>query len=111
MYFCDTAILDTLFHPASSLFDADNGAIFVDPIESFSRTVGGRPSPASTGQAREEEILMIDSLSPLSATVKVRLRAHQFIFVDHLSFVKGTDGWQIVCKVWTLQRTISDTAT
>ncbi|AUQ58762.1 Putative lumazine-binding protein [Phaeobacter inhibens] len=111
MYFdaiheCDTAKLNTVFHPQSSLFDADNGIVFVEPIESFSRDVSGRVSAASTGQQREAEVLMIDHLSPISATVKIRIRAHQSVFVDHLGFVKGADGWQIVSKIWHLESTV-----
>lgn len=104
---CDTAKLNAVFHPQSSLFDADNGTVFVEPIESFSRDVAGRVSPASTGQAREAEILMIDFLSPISATVKIRIRAHQSVFVDHLGFVLGADGWQIVSKIWHLEATLA----
>lgn len=111
MYFdaihdCDVEKLNTVFHPASSLFDADNGNIFVEPIDSFSEDVAGRVSPASVGQAMEAEILMIDYLSPLSATVKIRIRAHKNIFVDHLGFVNGENGWQIVSKIWHLERVI-----
>lgn len=103
---CDTEKLNAVFHPSSSLFDADNGEVFVEPIESFSRDVAGRASPASAGQPREAEVLMVDFLSPLSATVKIRIRAHQSIFVDHLAFVKGAAGWQIVSKVWHLESTL-----
>jgi len=103
---CDTVKLNAVFHPQSSLFDADNGAVFVEPIDSFSRGVGGRVSPASVGQAREAEVLMIDFLSPISATVKIRIRAHQNVFVDHLGFVRGENGWQIVSKIWHLERTV-----
>lgn len=103
LYFCDTEKLNTVFHEASSLFDADNGKVFVEPIVSFSRDVGTRVSPASKGQDREEEILLIDWLSPLSAVVKIRLRAHENVFVDHLSFVRAENGWQIVAKVWHLE--------
>ena len=103
---CDTVKLNTVFHPQSSLFDADNGAVFVEPIESFSRDVSNRVSPASTGQPREAEVLMIDHLSAISATAKIRIRAHQSVFVDHLGFVKGADGWQIVSKIWHLERTV-----
>ena len=63
-------------------------------------------SPASKKQEREEEILMIDYLSPISATVKIRLRAHQSVFVDHLGFVLGENGWKIVSKIWHLERTV-----
>lgn len=103
---CDVDKLNAVFHTQSSLFDADNGAIFVEPIDSFSNDVAGRTSPASVGQDLEAEILLIDYLSPISATVKIRIRAHKNVFVDHLGFVKGTDGWQIVSKIWHLERVI-----
>lgn len=106
LYFCDTKRLNEVFHESSSLFDADNGTIFVEPIESFSNDVGGRVSPASKGQVREDEILMIDWLSPINAVVRIRLRAHENVFVDHLSFVKGPDGWKIVAKVWHLEKQV-----
>lgn len=106
IHHCDTEKLNAVFHPQSSLFDADNGSVFVEPIESFSRDVAGRSSPASTGQPRIAEILMIDYLSPVSATVKIRIQAHESVFVDHLGFVKGADGWQIVSKIWHLERTV-----
>jgi len=104
---CDVKKLDDVFHPQSSLFDADNGEIFVEPIGSFRADVAGRKSPQSAGQALEAEIVMIDFLSPLSATVKIRIRAHQNVFVDHLGFVKGSGGWKIVSKIWHLEQILS----
>jgi hypothetical protein len=103
IYFCDVAKLDAVFHQASSLFDADEGKIFVESIASFRKDVGSRPSPAGINQARRDEIIAIDWLSSLSAVVKLRLQAHENVFVDHLSFVKGSDGWKIVAKVWHLE--------
>lgn len=103
---CDTAKLNAVFHPQSSLFDADNGTVFVEPIDSFSRDVAGRVSPASVDQPREAEVLMVDFLSPISATVKIRIRAHHSVFVDHLGFVHGAEGWQIVSKIWHLESSV-----
>ncbi len=104
IYFCDVDKLDSVFHSASSLFDADEGKIFVDPTASFRKDVASRPSPASVNQKREEEILLVDFLSSKSATVKLRLRAHDNIFVDHLSFViDENQDWKIVAKVWHLE--------
>jgi len=103
IYFCDVKLLDKVFHKDSSLFDVDEGSVLVDPIASFRHDVDNRPSPASQNQVREEEIVMIDWLSQKCATVKVRLRAHDNIFVDHLCFVEGEDGWCIVSKVWHLE--------
>jgi len=104
---CDVKKLDAVFHPQSSLFDADNGETFVEPIDSFRADVAGRKSPESAGQSLEAEILMIDFLSPLSATVKIRIRAHQNVFLDHLGFVKGWGGWKIVSKIWHLEQILS----
>lgn len=106
IHHCDIDKLNAVFHPQSSLFDADNGTVFVEPIDSFSRDVAGRVSPASKGQARRAEVLLIDFLSPISATVKIRIRAHQSVFVDHLGFVMSDDGWQIVSKIWHLESTV-----
>ncbi|AVX05374.1 2-hydroxymuconate tautomerase [Maritalea myrionectae] len=106
IYFCDVEKLDAVFHPASTLFDADNGEIFVDPIKSFRADVASRPSPASFNQKRHDEIITIDWLSPLSAVVKLRLHSRTSIFVDHLNFVWDEQkGWQIVAKIWHLEGT------
>lgn len=103
IYYCDVEKLDAVFHPAASLFDADSGEVFVDPIESFRADVASRPSPASFNQKRYDQIMLIDWLSDISAVVKLRLHSRTSIFVDHLSFVRGREGWQIVAKVWHLE--------
>ncbi len=107
LYHCDTKKLDQVFHKSASLFDVDEDTVFVEPIASFSKDVGGRISPASKGQQPETEILLIDWLSPACATVKIRIRAHQNVFVDHLGFVEGEAGWQIVSKIWHLEKVIA----
>jgi len=109
LYYCDTEKLNSVFHKSSSLFDADNDDIFVESIASFSRDVGGRVSPASKNQVREDEILSIDWLSPASAVVKIRLRAHQNVFVDHLGYLLGNNGWKIVSKIWHLEKIVENT--
>lgn len=105
---CDVTKLNAVFHAQSSLFDADEGKVFVEPIESFSKDVAGRTSPASVGQELDAEVLLVDYLSPISATVKIRIRAHKNVFVDHLGFVKGEKGWQIVSKIWHLEKVVEE---
>lgn len=106
LYFCDVELLDKVFHPSSSLFDVDEGKLYVDPIASFRQDVATRPSPASVNQPRKHEIIMVDWLSKDCATVKIRIRAHQNVFVDHLSFIKDSEGWCIVSKVWHLESVV-----
>jgi hypothetical protein len=36
--------------------------------------------------------------------VKIRIQTHKSIFIDHLAFVKGENGWKIVSKVWHLEK-------
>ena len=105
IYYCDAEKLDQVFHDSSSLFDADEGKVFVDPIASFRKDVDTRPSPSGRSQVRSDEVISIDWLSSLSAIVKLRLQSHQNVFVDHLAFVKGNTGWKIVAKIWHLEST------
>ena len=100
---CDVPKLKKVFHKNSSVFDADNGKIFVETIDSFLEDVSKRTSPASVGQEMKAEVLMIDYLSDISATVKIRIHAHKNIFVDHLAFVRDTNDWKIVSKIWHLE--------
>lgn len=106
IYDCDVTLLDEVFHPASSLFDVDEGAVTVDPYPAWREVVANRASPASVGHERIEEVLNIDWLSDQAAVVRLRLRAINSIFVDQLSFVDGPTGWQIVAKVWHLESTL-----
>jgi len=64
---CDIVKLNSVFHPQSSLFDADNGAIFVEPIKSFSADVAERNSPHSAGQSLEARLTRprVTRMSPL----------------------------------------------
>ena len=106
LYACDVDLLDSVFHPASTLFDVDEETVTVDPYPAWREVVANRQSPASIGQSREEEVVNIDWLSDDAASVHVRLRVLDSIFVDHLSFVRGPESWQIVAKVWHLESTV-----
>ncbi|TBN58596.1 DUF3225 domain-containing protein [Glaciihabitans arcticus] len=106
LHACDTALLDGVFHPASTLFDVDEGVITVDPYPAWREVVANRVSPASVGQERDDEVLLVDWLSDDAAVVRVRLRVLDSIFVDQLSFVRGPEGWRIVAKVWHLETSL-----
>ncbi|MGV8885418.1 MAG: nuclear transport factor 2 family protein [Microbacteriaceae bacterium] len=102
LYACDVTLLDSVFHPASTLFDNDGGVITVDPYPDWREVVANRVSPSSVRQERDEQVLAIDWLSDGAAMVRVRLRVLDNEFVDQLSFVRGIEGWRIVAKVWHL---------
>lgn len=110
LFFCDKVKLDEVFHPAASLFDAEKGTIFAEPVASFNSDVGGNAanSPHALGQMPDAEILMVDVMSPKAALVKIRFRARRNVYQDHLSFLKGENGWQIVAKVWHLEKVVDE---
>jgi hypothetical protein len=106
LHACDVTLLDSVFHPQSTLFDVDEGVVTVDPYPAWREVVANRPSPASVGQVRDDGVLATDWLSEDAAVVRVRLRVLEQIFVDQLSFVRGPEGWRIVAKVWHLEGTV-----
>ncbi|AHD02123.1 nuclear transport factor 2 family protein [Leisingera methylohalidivorans] len=108
LYFCDTDLLQRVFHPAASLFDADDGRIFADPISCYHDTILRRSPPAALNAPREDEILFVDLLSDAAATVKVRVRIHNNRFSDHLMFAHDGSEWRIVAKLWHLDEVAAD---
>jgi len=111
LYACDVELLDSVFHPSSTLFDVDEPALTVDPYPAWREVVANRASPASIGQERDEEVISVDWLWEKAAVVHVRLRVLDSVFVDQLSFVDGPavdgqNGWRIVAKVWHLESTV-----
>ena len=106
LHACDVALLDSVFHPASTLFDVDEGVVTVDPYPAWREVVAHRASPASVGQQRIDEVLAVDWLSNDAAVVRVRLTILDSVFVDLLSLVRGPAGWRIVAKVWHLEASL-----
>lgn len=103
---CDTDLLDAVFHPASSLFDVDQGQVRAELYQHWREDVATRPSPAGAGQQRQDEIVQVVRLSPDCATVHVRLRVLREVFVDHLTFVREGACYRIVAKTWHLDHTL-----
>jgi hypothetical protein len=103
LHTCDTELLDSVFHPDSSLFDVDEGPLRVDPYPDWRHDVATRASPASVGQERKDEIVTITWLSSESATVHVRLRVLDEVFVDHLCLMRDGAGFRVVAKMWHLE--------
>ena len=101
LHACDVELLDTVFHPASSLFDVDaGGQVVVDPYGDWRADVAARPSPASVDQAQAFEVLAVDWLWAGAAVVRVRLWILDQLFVDHLCLVDTPEGFRVVAKVW-----------
>lgn len=104
----DVDLLDQVFHPAASLFDVDDGHVRVDPYWAWRQDVDARPDPASAGLDRDEEVLDVVWLSEDAATVSLRVRIFDQVFVDHLQLVREGERFRIVAKTWHLERIATD---
>lgn len=97
---CSLEKFDRVFHESCSLFDTDDGVLTVVPIADYREVIANRVSPKSAGKPREDELVSVDFLSPHTAVTRVRLRIHDKVFIDHLSWADVDGRFMIVAKVW-----------
>ena len=97
----DMALFDRVFHQDCVLYSAQDGQLVVRPYAVYREMVQGRKSPASGGYPRDEQVLMMDVLSPTMATVKVRLRLFDNIMEDHLNLMHHEGRWRVYAKHFT----------
>lgn len=97
----DMALFDRVFHKDCVLYSAQDGQCVVRPCAVYREMVQARKSPAEGGYPRDEQVLMMDVLSPAMATVKVRLRLFDNIMEDHLNLMCHEGRWMIYAKHFT----------
>lgn len=97
----DMALFDRVFHKDCVLYSVQDGQLVVRPYGIYREMVQGRKSPAEGGYPRDEQVLMMDVLSPTMATVKVRLRLFDSIMEDHLNLMLHEGRWMIYAKHFT----------
>jgi len=94
----DIALFDKVFHKDCVLYSQQDGQQVVRPFAVYREMVQGRKSPASGCYPRDEQILMLDLLSPTMALIKVRLRLFDNIMEDHLNLMHHDGQWMIYAK-------------
>jgi hypothetical protein len=94
----DLDLFDRVFHPGCVLYSQQDGSTVVRPFAEYRTMVQGRKSPQAGGFPRQDEILLIDMLSPDMAVAKVRLRLFDNIMEDHLNLMKVGGAWRIFAK-------------
>jgi hypothetical protein len=104
MYDCDVSRFDQVFHPTAQLHGVRDGALTVWPAATYREVLSKRQAPKSVGAPRQDEILLIDFTSPDQALAKVRVRIHQNVFVDYLTFLKIDGEWRITAKAFHVER-------
>jgi hypothetical protein len=96
----DAEALLHVFHP-----DAVYACATAEPLVRLSMgeylpIVAARPSPASRGEVRRDEILAIELAGPNTAFAKVRCAIAPKRFTDFLTIVRVPEGWRIMAKIF-----------
>jgi hypothetical protein len=100
MYDCDVGKFDKVFAATSQLHGFREGRMTCWPAAQYKEVLAARKSPRALGAPREEQVLLLDFTSPTQALAKVRVRIHDMVFVDYLSYHKVGGRWLITSKAY-----------
>jgi hypothetical protein len=100
LHHSDTQRLRRVFHPQAIYATASHGKALVLRMDEYFPIVDARPSPATKGEARTDEIVSIEFAGPVTALAKLRCSIRPRHFVDLLTFVHLDGRWQIISKVF-----------
>ena len=100
LYNGDTNLIETVFLPEATVNSVADGKIVSIDMVGFRERIAGRQSPASIGEKRDDKIIMVDISSPTTAMAKVECMILKNQYTDYLSFIKVSDKWGIISKVF-----------
>lgn len=100
LHHSDTQRLRRVFHPQAVYATASHGQPLVLPLPAYLPIVDARPSPASRGEPRTDEIVAIAFTGPSTASATLRCSIGPRHFVDLLTLIHVDGRWQVVAKVF-----------
>ncbi|MGL6208627.1 MAG: nuclear transport factor 2 family protein [Paracoccaceae bacterium] len=100
LYHSDTARLRQVFHPQAQYVTVTGGTLLYRDMATYFPVVDARPSPASKGEVRRDEIVSIDFAGSVTARAVLRCAIGTRLFTDFLTLIKLDGRWQIISKVF-----------
>jgi hypothetical protein len=100
LHFQDMNLFDKVFHKECVLYSAQGGTLNIRPYAAYREAVAGRKSPADSGNARRDKVLMFDQISPTLAFVKPQLEMLGGVMQDYLNLVFLDGQWWVMAKMW-----------
>jgi Putative lumazine-binding len=100
LHFSDTTRLARVFHPKAHYVSATEGSLLIRTMDEYFPIVDARPSPASRGEKRTDQIVSIDFAGPVTATARLNCAIGEKYFTDCLTLIKLGGRWQIISKVF-----------
>lgn len=103
MYACDTTLFDEVFLPTAWLHGLLDGKLVAWSAADYRQRLSTRTPPAKVRAPRQQQVLLLDLVGERQALVKVRVRIHERVFVDHLCLLQTDAGWRIHSKTFHLE--------
>lgn len=103
LYFCDTALLQKVFHPRAIYATADETPLLYWTMEDYVPVVARRQSPASRGERRNDVVDEIQLAGDNTAFARVRCSIGDKDFVDLLTLVRDQGTWKIMAKIFQIK--------
>lgn len=100
LYHSDTRRLAQVFHPQAQYVSVTDGTLLYRDMAAYFPVVDARPSPASRGEVRRDEIVSIDFAGPVTARAVVRCAIGPRHFTDFLTLIRLDGRWQVMSKVF-----------
>ena len=100
LHFQDMNLFDRVFHKDCVLYSAQGGELSIRPYATYREAVANRKSPADSGNARNDQVLMFDQISPTLALVKPQLEMFGGVMQDYLNIVFLDGQWWVMAKMW-----------
>ena len=100
MHFQNMDLFDKVFHKDCVLYSAQGGEMSIRPYTIYREAVANRKSPAELGNARRDQILLFDQVSPTLALVKPQLEMFGGVMQDYLNIVFIDGQWWALAKMW-----------
>ncbi len=100
LYHSDTKRLRHVFHPRAQYVCATEGTLTHLTMEEYFPVVDQRPSPASRGETRADDIVSIEFAGPVTAFARVHCAIGSKYFTDLLTLIRIDGRWQIISKVF-----------
>lgn len=100
LYYGDTDLLRSVFHPQAQLFGDVRGAPYKNSLDGFLEAVAKRESPHQRGEEFQMEVVGVEVMNQI-AYVKAHCPMLGFNYHDYLALVHENDRWLITNKLFT----------
>ncbi|WP_299372665.1 nuclear transport factor 2 family protein [uncultured Kiloniella sp.] len=100
LFHSDTERLAQVFHPKAHYVCATDDPLLYLTMDEYFPIVDKRPSPASRGEARQDQILSIRFAGDNTAFVHLNCAIGEKFFTDFLTLILVDGRWQVISKVF-----------